>query len=269
MHIDNNGIHVLGQESIAVSYPDHGNEDCFAIEKNSFWFNHRNEVIREVMQKFPFSGNFADIGGGNGYQASYIRNNFPGKDVFLVEPGYQGCLNAKRSGLENVYNMSFQDFDFTGNNIRGIGLFDVVEHIDDDVSFMRGIAEKCGKGGLIFVTVPAYNWLWSDIDNYSGHFRRYNSGMIKKLAKDAGLELLYNGYFMFYLILPILFGRSLLYRIRGKRDEKQINEQAGKNHKSGGLSAVIINILDKIELSMIRGSGKIPAGGSCIAVFRT
>ena len=31
--------------SETISYPESGNDDCFEIEENSFWFRHRNDCI--------------------------------------------------------------------------------------------------------------------------------------------------------------------------------------------------------------------------------
>jgi hypothetical protein len=41
----------------AISYPEEGNEACFEIEDQSFWFRHRNDCIRELVRNFPARGN--------------------------------------------------------------------------------------------------------------------------------------------------------------------------------------------------------------------
>jgi hypothetical protein len=50
-------------------YPDEGNEACFQIEDQSFWFRHRNDCIRELAQNLPpkWKGPIFDGGGGNGF----------------------------------------------------------------------------------------------------------------------------------------------------------------------------------------------------------
>ena len=55
--------------SEAISYPEEGNEACFEIEDQSFWFQHRNDCIRELVRNFPprGSGPIIDVGGGNGF----------------------------------------------------------------------------------------------------------------------------------------------------------------------------------------------------------
>ena len=49
-----------------VSYPAEGNEQCFGIEDNSFWFRHRNSCILELVKRFPPPGKgpIFDVGGG-------------------------------------------------------------------------------------------------------------------------------------------------------------------------------------------------------------
>jgi len=52
-----------------ISYPSEGNDACFAVEENSFWFKHRNKCITSVVKCFPpeNNGTIFDIGGGNGF----------------------------------------------------------------------------------------------------------------------------------------------------------------------------------------------------------
>ena len=70
--------------------------------------------------------------------------------------------------------MTFEDFDFNLYNINGIGLFDVLEHIENDKEFLSKLLNKLKKGARIYITVPAHNFLWSEIDRHGGHFRRHN-----------------------------------------------------------------------------------------------
>ena len=45
----------------------------------------------------------------------------PIKETFLIEPGYEGCLNAKTRGLKMFFCGLFQDFDFKKHNINYVG----------------------------------------------------------------------------------------------------------------------------------------------------
>ena len=55
-------------------------------------------------------------------------------------------------------------------------LLDVIEHVDDDVATLGAARTGVGEGGLLVVTVPAYQWLWSGHDEVLGHRRRYTAG---------------------------------------------------------------------------------------------
>src|SRR5258705_11807554 len=105
-----------------IFYPDEGLDNLHQVEETSFWFRHRNNVIAEVIKKYPFRGDFADIGGGNGFQLKNISETFDGNSKYiLIEPGYSGCMNAKKNGIKFIYNMPFQDFPFRDFDIGGIG----------------------------------------------------------------------------------------------------------------------------------------------------
>ncbi len=77
-----------------ISYPEDGNMGCFQLEDNSYWFNHRNNSIIELVKHYSNNQSFFDIGGGNGYFALMLQKQ--GFNSTLVEPGLQGCVNAKK-----------------------------------------------------------------------------------------------------------------------------------------------------------------------------
>jgi hypothetical protein len=64
------------KESTDISYPADGNELSSGLEDASFWFNHRNECIDALVQRYPVrsGGALFDIGGGNGYVAKALAN---------------------------------------------------------------------------------------------------------------------------------------------------------------------------------------------------
>ncbi|AFK04285.1 Methyltransferase type 11 [Emticicia oligotrophica DSM 17448] len=253
-----------------MSYPEEGNNYCFAVEDNSFWFKHRNDVIYTLTQRFRFTQNFADVGGGNGFQVKFLAEKYPDKDIFLIEPGYAGCLNAKKRGVKEAYNIFFQEFPFDEKKIDAVGLFDVIEHIEDDKAFLASLAQYLPSGSHIFITVPAHQWLWSEVDDESGHYRRYNLAMFEKLAKDCNLEFTYGSYIFSYLppIMGIL--RAIPFRISklfGKTRKNTLDAELD-NHTPSKLATVIFDKIHNWELSRLRKS-KMSFGASCAVVLKT
>ena len=66
-----------------VSYPKDAHRHLFSIEENSFWFQHRNNFIIELLQRFPPKEYIIDVGGGNGYVSIGIKN--AGFKVIMLE----------------------------------------------------------------------------------------------------------------------------------------------------------------------------------------
>jgi SAM-dependent methyltransferase len=191
----------LGEDGIfyakasgAISYPEEGNEACFQIEDQSFWFRHRNDCIRELVRNFPPRGRgpIFDVGGGNGFVAKGLVD--AGWDVVLVEPGPSGARNAKKRGLEHVICGTTHTAGFKNGSLPAIGVFDVVEHVEDDLCFLHHLRDLLEPGGIIYLTVPTYNFLWSHEDVNAGHFRRYTVGGMNKKLAEAGLEPVFGTY---------------------------------------------------------------------------
>src|SRR5882757_5176891 len=90
-----------------VSYPAAGNNDCFALEDSSFWFAHRNACLMALLRRFPASGPFFDIGGGNGFVAAALQSE--GMPVVLVEPGADGVRHAQARGLRTVVQTTLKE----------------------------------------------------------------------------------------------------------------------------------------------------------------
>ena len=88
---------------------------------------------------------------------------------------------------------------------------DVVEHLDDDVSALREMRRVLKPGGHAVITVPAYQFLWSEHDEALMHKRRYTRTLLKERAKAAGLEverITYSTSLLFPLALTRLLKRK-------------------------------------------------------------
>ena len=248
-----------------ISYPKEGYPNCFLVEDNSFWFKHRNNCIIEMINNFPPPGIILDVGAGNGFVSLEIKNN--GYKIVLLEPVISCILNAKKRGLEKLICANFNEIDLYPNSISAIGIFDVLEHIQNDYKFLNKIYKCLIPGGKLYVTVPAYNFLWSDEDSKSGHYRRYNLNQLRSIVKQTGLEIEYDTYIFSVLPIPVFLFRTLPTKLNFVK--KETNKRTKNEHKiRKGLTG---NILQKIWNSEIKAISKekiIPFGGSCLLVAR-
>lgn len=245
-----------------ISYPDTGNDLCYQIEEESFWFKHRNKLIVEVVRNFPPPGEILDIGGGNGYVAAELHKN--GFNTILVEPGTSGVKNARRRSISNIICSSLDDADFKKKSLPSIGLFDVIEHIEDDISFLINVRRVLCDNGMLYITVPAYNFLWATEDKISGHYRRYSQKSVSHLLKASGFKIIYSTYFFFLLVLPILFLKSIPSTL-GLKNDKKVLERMTCDHKHSSriFDTLVENVLCS-ELSRIKLKKTIPFGSSII-----
>ena len=259
------GIYHLSSKT-KISYPVDGHQSCYQIEDKSFWFQHRNDVISQGVKKYNNENIFFDVGGGNGFVSKRLQDD--GLDVFLIEPGIDGSKNAKDRGVNNVICTTIQDIGLSQKSIYSIGLFDVLEHIKEDKQFLKDINIYLKNEGYLYITVPAYDLLWSQEDINAGHFRRYTLSSMTKILNDSGFKIEYSTYIFSILVIPILLFRVFFKRLLHKKDKRKI-DKAKDDHKIKNI--VLQKLLKKVfvfELFLIKKGIKIPFGGSCFIICK-
>jgi SAM-dependent methyltransferase len=255
------------RRSVPIAYPADSNQLLYEVEDRSFWFSHRNRCIVEALRRYPPSGVFFDIGGGNGCVSAAIQK--AGWPVVLLEPGRAGARNARARGIEHVICSTLDEAGLRPTSVDAAGAFDVIEHIEDDLGFLRSVAAVLRPGGRLYLTVPAFSFLWSQEDSDTGHYRRYTSRAISKVLRKAGFAVEYSTYFFSCLPPAILVARSLPYRLGIRFDRMSVEQQARAQHRAGGglLGQVMAPVFD-YEVRRIRDGKRLSLGSSCLTVAR-
>jgi SAM-dependent methyltransferase len=88
----------------------------------------------------------------------------------------------------------------------------VLEHVEDDATELRLAAAALRPGGTLLLFGPALDWLYSELDYNAGHYRRYSLGRLRRLAREAGFEVLSLRYFDVVGVLPYFVAYRLLRR---------------------------------------------------------
>lgn len=161
-----------------------------------------------------------DIGAGSGFFSECLIA-YGGKrvgDVCQVDNSFQseGTRHDARirGKLKRARGLPGE---FFGNSSNGslLLMMDVLEHVDDDVGFLRSIVERCRGRNYIFITVPAFMALWSSHDDFLGHRRRYELGALELAVSHAGIKVT-SAYYLYGLIFPLVW---LLRRCRPRSQE--------------------------------------------------
>ncbi len=244
-----------------VSYAAGGHADCFQVEDNSFWFQHRNNCIASMVANHPFSGLMLDIGGGNGYVAQRLIAE--GLEVMLLEPGQTGARNARVSrNLPYVACATVENAGFIPGSFGAIGMFDVIEHIERDRNFIDQVTPLLTPGGRLYLTVPCHQWLWSQADVHAGHFRRHTAASLESLL-DGMFEIDYLSYFFRPLVAPQFLLRALPYRIGFGRKKGVLSAET--EHGAGNSTLVrALSRLLEAEARTIARDDTIDFGASCL-----
>jgi SAM-dependent methyltransferase len=142
-----------------------------------------------------------------------------------------------------------------------VGMFDVLEHIEEDAVVLRETWRAVKPGGTVLITVPQHPALWSAVDEHSYHKRRYVAADLNAKLVDAGFEVLHMTSFI-SLLLPVL----VLSRLRYQKGGKQLSPgEALEIHPLlNGLFSTILTC----ERMLIRLGLSLPAGGSLFAIAR-
>jgi len=248
-----------------VSYPDDGNAFCGELEDKSFWFQHRNRCLLAAIQAFPPAGLLLDVGGGNGCVTSALRE--AGIPCVLLEPGPQGIRNAQRRGLSPLIRATLQEAGFLPGSLPAVGLFDVLEHIQGDNAFLRLVHDLLRPGGRLYLTVPAFGFLWSTADVDAGHFRRYSSAEMTQLLEAAGFHVENQTYFFSSLLLPVILLRALPSRLGWRKGGKLETYQGEIVQQNGKTNQILTSSL-KFEARRIKQKQRIPIGSSLLVVAK-
>jgi SAM-dependent methyltransferase len=237
-------------------------ELLFALEENNFWFKGRNELIIWAIERyFKSAKSFFEIGCGTGFVINGIRSRFASLKLTGSEIHRRG-LNFARQRLPavNLLQMDARAIPFA-NEFDLVGLFDVLEHIEEDEKVLSQIFEavRTNAGGLI-LTVPQHKFLWSQADEFAYHCRRYSKEDLCRKVKKAGFEIAFVSSFV-SLLLPLMLVSRLT---KGNPD----NYDPEAEFKIPAALNKALELVMQVERLMIKMGLRFPMGGSLLLVAR-
>lgn len=179
-----------------------------------------------------------DLGAGSGIFSRQLLQAGVTDRATCLDTGYPDELLAASDepGLSFVRSTASRDFDL-------VLMIDVLEHVDDDVSFVRQYTKGLPGGTRVMVTVPAFRFLWSGHDDHLGHKRRYTRMHLRRVLSAAGLSIVDCRYF-FAFILPVVMVRRLLGRILARITWSTTTSDLRRHSK---LSNWLMTLLHDIE----------------------
>ena len=234
------------------------NFGCIEEEVNHWWirtrFNYINEIIKYHNSK---NINIVEYGCGTCNNIYYLLKISPYSSIIKSIIG----IDPNLTNLEIPFwaidsNCSLKN-SFSSTNKADIVLaMDVLEHIHDDHSALIEWKKTLKPNGLLLISVPAFQHLWSRHDIFLGHYKRYNKKGLNELAESVGFQTVKIHYaFSFIYPAVLLLRKCLPQKYNSNSDLK----------KSNKLINIILKLLGYLEY---KAGGSNYFGTSVVGIFK-
>jgi SAM-dependent methyltransferase len=191
-------------------------EGLSALEERHFWFVTRREVILRALKRAVSdleTRPMFDIGCGSGGLVAYLEK--AGVPVAGACDAFPEGLELARCRLDKpLLLVDDGRHPPLGPGQPMIGLFDVLEHIDDDSGMLRWLHSVLEPGGVLALTVPAHPFLYDYKDAMSRHRRRYTRPDLRDKLEAAGFEVRFLEHFMAVMVPIRWLGRLTAFGTR-------------------------------------------------------
>jgi SAM-dependent methyltransferase len=165
----------------------------YEIEERHWWFVGRRAIVDSLLKKrlgdTSRERRILDVGCGTGGMLPVLSRygRVTGIDSEPLALDY-----CRKRGITDVHlQESFQ----ADGQYDVVTLFDVLEHVPDEAGFLRTVKGYLKPGGLLVVTVPAFEFLWSRHDDLNRHQRRYTKRALVDVLLRSGFAVERSSYF--------------------------------------------------------------------------
>lgn len=209
------------------------------IDQHWYYLSKARAMSRVIRYLAPKA--VLDVGAGSGFFSRYLLANSEVKEAWCIDTSYPSDSSESASGKTIHFQRSIET---CGADL--ILMMDVLEHVEDDIAMLKQYAQKVPCGSSFLITVPAFQFLWSEHDEFLAHKRRYTLKQLEETVGQAGLTVKQGAYY-FGMTFPIAASLRLAQRIskRGRSTQSQL-----KKHTR--LVNFVLQLLCNMEIPLMR-----------------
>lgn len=183
-------------------------DNLYLNEKKYWWSIGRRNLVIDFWKRFgPNSqdSKALELGCGTGAMLSFLSESSGIEHVFGIDNSQRAISYSLKSGLNGKLLLADSLYlpvkELSFDLVISV---DMLEHCSDDVGIIGEMHRALKPQGLLLVTVPANQFLWSDHDVRLGHKRRYSAKELREKVAKAGFTvknavILTHSIFLFYL----------------------------------------------------------------------
>ncbi|MDX6714556.1 MAG: hypothetical protein QOH30_1114 [Baekduia sp.] len=234
-------------------------QTMLSSDERHWWYRGRRRVLRAQLDRLPLApgARLLDAGCGSGRTLDELVRY--GR-VSGIDLSPQAVAAAQRRGHQDVRVGRVEQLPFADGTFDVVTCLDVIEHTPDDRASLAELRRVARPGGLLLVTVPAYQGLWSWHDEVNLHFRRYDSASLRAAAREAGWEVVGDTHFNSLLLAP-----AAAVRLAQRRRRRHAHSDLDLTPpRLNGLLELPL----RLEARLVAAGTRLPAGLSLLAVLR-
>lgn len=199
------------------------------------WEMARFRILDFFVHKHHLSKKFIlDVGSGDAFVSGRLAEKYPGTIINAVDVNYDDNFINAHKHIPVRFIRSLQETE--RGKIDLVLLMDVIEHIENpgkltsELKLLKGVDHSTS----FFITVPAFQSLFTGHDVFLGHYRRYTRRGLTRFMKEQGFEIKESGYFFFSLLLVRCF-----QKFSGQKNINALHNWKGKAWKTSLISSFL------------------------------
>lgn len=230
-----------------------------ASDERHWWYRGRRRVVRAELERLPLprDARLLDAGCGSGRTLDELARF--GR-VCGVDLSAEAVETARRRGYDDVQVARVEALPFADATFDVVTCLDVIEHTPDDRATLAELRRVTRPGGLLLVTVPAYQALWSQHDEVNRHFRRYDRASLRAASRAGGWDVVDDTHFNGLLLAPAA-------AVRLSQRHRHVHRRSDLELTPPVLNGVLELPL-RLESRLLAAGTRLPAGLSLLAVLR-
>ncbi len=236
------------------------------VGEEMWWFRalHRNLLNALKRYNSDQNGNLLDDGCGAGGFLRRFQAIFGSMSAFGIDMDFKTAKVARVRGSAEVIVGSVNSLPFCDNLFSACISADVLYHKSAVPGELVSEAYRCLKpGGVLVVSVPAYDWLFSAHDERVEGIRRYTRASLSKTLENEGFQIEYSTYWNTFLFGLMVLRRKFFASKDGESDLKMMPPVI-----EAVFNAVMIFECALLSSAMSMGLVFLPFGGSVLVVAR-